>query len=221
MRLPIAREGAPFILPPAVLSAVLFAVGGMAVWFGLLFLLLALFCAFFFRDPERPVPAGEGIVVSPADGKVVRAGPLSPGEADAPEDARLVLSIFLSVMDIHVNRSPASGTIDQVVYRPGRFLPAFRPSASVENERNEVRLRTAGGFLSFRQIAGVLARRVVFRPREGDRVERGQRVGLIRFGSRMDLFLRVGYGLSVEVGDRVRAGETIVARKIQEPGTGP
>ena len=178
--------------------------GGPA-W-GTPFWLLAAFCLYFFRDPERHVPAGN-LVVSPADGKVVDV-------RESEFDGRRVwkISIFLSVFDVHVNRAPLAGTIRNVRYQPGRFLMAFRPEASVENEQNTVTIEGDGLTVVFKQIAGTIARRIVFRKQLGDRVERGERVGLIKFGSRVDVFLPIETPPAVVVGDRVSGGSSILAR---------
>jgi phosphatidylserine decarboxylase len=167
---------------------------------------LAAFVLYFFRDPERVIPAGEG-VVSPADGRVVD---LRQIELDGQPYWKI--SIFLNIFNVHVNRAPVGGTIREQVYSPGRFLVASRPEASVQNEQNTVTIESAGETVVFKQIAGAVARRIVFRKKVGDHVERGERVGLIKFGSRVDLFLPLSLTPQISVGDRVSAGSSWIAR---------
>lgn len=179
-------------------------------WFALPLVALALFVMYFFRDPERQVPADPTpVAVSPADGRVVDI-------RDVEHEGRPFrrISIFLNVFDVHVNRSPVGGVIRAVQYSPGRFLIASRPEASTENERNTVTVEGPEGTVVFKQIAGILARRIVFWKRPGDEVSRGERVGLIKFGSRVDVFLEPGWELAVAVGDRVHGGSTVLARRL-------
>jgi phosphatidylserine decarboxylase len=187
-------------------------VAGMLVgWFArpawaLVPFLLASFFLWFFRDPERVIPETAGAVVSPADGKVTDVSWVTnAGEKQAR------ISIFLSVFDVHVNRSPIAGIVRDVRYRKGKFLNAMNAASAEENEQNVVRVEGDGQVVIFKQIAGLLARRIVFHPRVGDRVERGQRVGLIKFGSRTDVLLNSAASLQVKVGDRVRGGASILA----------
>ncbi len=180
-------------------------------WFAAPLVAAALFTLYFFRDPEREVPAGPGLVVSPADGRVVDVRPV---EHEGRPSTRV--SIFLSPLDVHVNRSPCEGRIREVHYSPGRFHAAWRQEASVENERNTVSLETPGGEVIFKQIAGVLARRVVFWKKPGETVARGERVGLMKFGSRVDVLLGPDWELAVEPGQRVRGGTSILARRQQK-----
>jgi phosphatidylserine decarboxylase len=163
------------------------------------------FFAFFFRDPDRVAPAGDDVVVSPADGRVMIAGP-SDGRW-APEGDWLQVTIFLSPMDVHINRTPVAGRVTRRAYKPGRFLPAYREDAS-ENELNELWIESRGRTVIVRQIVGVLARRVVCRVEVGDELAAGQRIGLMKFGSRMDVFLPADSELQVQVGQRVVGGET-------------
>ena len=167
------------------------------------------FLLFFFRDPDRPVTAQSADVLSPADGRVVVAGPADA--ESSPEGSWLQVSIFLSPMDVHVNRIPVSGRITRVEYRPGRFLPAYRPEAAADNERTEVWLDHDGQTIVFRQVVGILARRIVCRVQPGARVEAGARFGVMKFGSRMDVFLPPDATLRVSAGDRVLAEVTVLA----------
>ncbi len=202
----IAPEGLPFIAI-AVGIAVL---GAYFSWraFAVLFL-LAIFVTAFFRDPFREIPQGEGLVVSPADGKVVMIVPTPIGHA-AGEGA-IQISIFLSVFDVHINRAPIAGKITDVVYNKGEFLPAFDDKASLRNEQNRAFIDGPDGRVGFTQIAGLIARRIVFRKKAGDMVARGEQVGLIRFGSRTDIFLPKASTLMIKVGDRVSGGSSVIA----------
>ena len=171
--------------------------------------LLTLFTVFFFRDPDRSVEAKQGIIVSPADGKVVAVKPI--GEHEFIGGPAVRISIFLSVFDVHVNRNPASGKVDYVKYNKGKFLAAFNEKASMENEQTEIGLTSANGQkVIFKQIAGVIARRIVCRLTEGQTIGVGDRMGLIRFGSRADVILPADSEIRVSVGDRVAAGSTIL-----------
>jgi phosphatidylserine decarboxylase len=210
LRPPLAPEGWPFVLPAAVAGILLLIPGWPWAAAGLLFLVFAGFCTVFFRDPERRVPSGPGLVVSPADGRVLHAGPASPLH-EAPEGLTQTVSIFMGLLDVHVNRAPASGRIESVSHRPGRFLAAWREEASRGNERNDVLMAGGEGRIAFRQVAGLVARRIVFRRSPGESVDRGERVGMIRFGSRVDVFLPPGWSVRVAPGQRVRAGETVLA----------
>jgi len=204
----IDRAGFPFVAG-ALIPALGLGASGMWMW-ALPFVLLAVGLALFFRDPDRAVPASTGLVVSPADGRVMVAG--APPTGAAPAGQWIQLSIFLSPLDVHVNRIPVSGTVTRVDYTPGSFRAAYRPEATTENERNEVWIDASTCTVVFRQITGVLVRRVVCRVRPGDAVRAGDRMGVMKFGSRIDLFLPVGTPLLVGVGDRVRAGETVLAQ---------
>lgn len=172
--------------------------------------LLAIFFLWFFRDPSRSVPSGLGIVVSPGDGHVTETAKIA-----TPEGPRQRISIFLSVFDVHVNRSPIGGVISHVHYQKGEFLNAMNPASAERNEQNSVTVRGQGadlGFeITFKQIAGLIARRIVFRFTEGQVVERGQRVGLIKFGSRVDVLLPAAAVLRVKVGERVKGGASVLA----------
>jgi phosphatidylserine decarboxylase len=206
----IDRAGLPFILGSLFPAAALVALRQPA-W-ALPLVSLSGFFAFFFRDPDRNVPDDPTVVVSPADGRVMHAGAADPEVA--PEGDWAQISIFLSPLDVHVNRTPVSGRILQVDYRPGRFLPAYRGEAAVENERSEIWIDHAGRTVVCRQVVGLLARRVVCRLVPGMDVRQGQRLGIMKFGSRMDVFLPSDSVFEVDVGDTVRGGETIVSRLI-------
>lgn len=170
-------------------------------------ILLALFFLWFFRDPSRSIPQGEGVIVSPADGKVTEVLRVATPQGEVQR-----LSIFLSVFNVHVNRSPVTGTLSEVVYKKGLYLNAMNPASAEKNEQNKaVVLADEGYTVAFTQIAGLLARRIVFRPKPGDRLERGQRVGLIKFGSRVDVLVPGRAEVKVVKGDRVKGGSTILA----------
>jgi len=176
-------------------------------------LLLAVFFFWFFRDPDRVIPDAAGWLVSPADGKVTAIGPVISNGVP-----RLRISIFLSVFDVHVNRSPISGIIREVRYQKGKFVNAMNAASAEQNEQNVVTVEGEGQNVVFKQIAGLLARRIVFTKRVGDRVERGERVGLIKFGSRVDVFLDPSAVVEVKVGDRVKGGSSVLASmNIERP----
>jgi phosphatidylserine decarboxylase len=202
----IDRAGWPFIL------GALIAAGGMWWWQGRLwampFILLAGFFVFFFRDPERTIPTEPNHVVSPADGRVMHVGDPGPG---APPGEWQRITIFLSPLDVHVNRIPVEGRVARVEYHPGKFLPAYREDAGLLNEWTEVWIDRAGMSVVVRQIVGILARRIVCRVKPGDQVSRGERFGIMKFGSRIDLFLPLSARVRVKVGDPVVGGETPVA----------
>lgn len=182
------------------------AESGTLWWIGVLLMLAAAFCAFFFRDPTRRLPDEEDVLVAPADGRVTDVA-LDKGD---PGGKRV--SIFLSLFDVHINRSPTAGQVVAVRYRDGDFKAAFRRDAAERNERNELELTTARGTIRIRQIAGVVARRIVCRARVGDRLGVGERFGLIRFGSRTDLLLPPGVSIRVRRGDHVRGGATVIGK---------
>jgi len=215
---PIHREGYPFIGGFALLSLVLFLVWSPLGWIGTV---MTLWCAYFFRDPERVTPARDGIVVSPADGRVsqiVNASP--PPELGLGNKVLTRVSIFMSVFDCHVNRSPASGRIERIAYHAGTFLNADLDKASENNERNSLIIVTAGGArIVVVQIAGLIARRIVSFVREGVAIGAGERFGLIRFGSRLDIYLPDGVRPMVAEGQTAIAGETVLA-DLRAPDSG-
>ncbi|MGA9997198.1 MAG: phosphatidylserine decarboxylase family protein [Pyrinomonadaceae bacterium] len=202
----MAREGLPYIIVPALLALILFLMGLWPV--ALLFLLIAAFMAYFFRDPQRVVPTGENIIVSPADGRVTRIARLDPADQQSPT----VVSIFLSPLDVHINRAPVAGTISDMTYTSGKFMMATREEASLVNEQNAVTIRGAGVTIVCKQIAGILARRIVCWKRAGDSLELGERFGLIKFSSRTDLVLPPEVRVEVSEGARVRGGVSIIGR---------
>jgi phosphatidylserine decarboxylase len=205
----IAREGWPYVLTLIGAGGLLIALrlptaGGVLVALGL-------FTACFFRDPERAIPPDEGLVVSPADGRVVKVVPAPEEHPLGPGTTQI--SIFLSIFNVHINRAPIGGRIEKVEYHAGEFLPAFDDRASLRNEQNAVTLKDGETRVLFKQIAGLIARRIVFRKRPEDSVVRGERVGLIKFGSRVDVFLPRGIGVAVKVGDRVQGGSSVIGRR--------
>ena len=202
----MAREGLPYILIPLVLAAGLFVVGYWPV--ALIFLFLAGFMAFFFRDPRRTAPTEAGVIVAPADGRITRINALSSEEENSP----IVISIFLSPLDVHINRSPIAGTITSVTYTQGKFLMATKETASLVNEQNALTIRGEVMTVVCKQIAGILARRIVCWKRAGDTVALGERFGLIKFSSRTDLILPPQVKIEVSEGMRVRGGATILGR---------
>ena len=209
----IDRAGLPFIAAALLPALGLWALDWPAA--GTLLAAVGALFAFFFRDPERTPPADAGAVVAPADGRVVHAGVPQPGVA--PEGRWQQISVFLSPLDVHVNRVPVSGRVVDVRYRPGRFLPAYAAGAAAENERSEIWIDHDGQPIVCRQVVGVLARRVVCRVAPGTEVALGQRFGVMKFGSRMDLFVPVSAAVTAAPGDAVRGGETVVATLAAPP----
>lgn len=199
--------GYPFIGVSVVLAVLAGAL--VTPWLAAPFLLLAGFFLFFFRDPERRVASADNDVVSPADGRVLVAGPAVPGAAPSGEWQQI--SIFLSPMNVHVNRVPVSGRVTKVSYVPGKYLPAYAHDAATANERSEIWIDHGGQPIVARQIVGMLARRVVCRLTEGTDVKAGDRYGVMKFGSRMDIFLPMSAEITVQVGTVVRAAETVIA----------
>ncbi len=193
-----------FLIPLLLIAIALFAVG--APWAALLPLLLAVFVSYFFRNPARSIPEGARLVVSPADGKIVKVA----GAGEGPED-QCQVSIFLNIFDVHVNRAPIEGELEKLTYRRGRFKVASKDEASRVNEQNILTIRGPGATLVMKQIAGLIARRVVCWKKAGQKMRRGEVIGLIRFGSRVDLLLPKDANVLVHVGDRVRGGSSVIA----------
>lgn len=204
----MAREGLPYILIPLLLAIIPLVFGYWPV--ALVLLALAAFMAFFFRDPKRTPPTGTGVIVSPADGRVTRVRSLMPNDSDSPT----VISIFLSPLDVHINRSPIAGTISDVTYTQGKFLMATKEDSSLVNEQNALTIRGEEITVVCKQIAGVLARRIICWKRAGDDVALGERIGLIKFSSRTDLILPPNVQIEVTEGMRVRGGATIIGRVV-------
>jgi phosphatidylserine decarboxylase len=204
--IPVAAEGWPFILPLAAVTALLFVFGWKNV--GYVFLVLTLFVLFFFRDPERAVPEEKGVVVSPADGRVIVVKDVY--EPDYLKQDVKQISIFLSVFNVHVNRVPSAGTVEVVKYNPGKFLVASVDKASTDNEQTAVVISDGKNKILVKQIAGLIARRIVCYAKAGDAVKVGERYGLIRFGSRVDLFLPRTAEVRVKVGDRVKGARDVM-----------
>ncbi len=206
---PITPEGYPFIGVFVLVTLVLFWLWTPLGWLGVV---LTLWCVYFFRDPPRVTPVREGLVVTPADGRVsqVTTAPPPPelglGETPLPR-----ISIFMSVFDCHINRSPVAGRVEKIVYQPGKFLNADLDKASADNERNSLVIATGAGRIAVVQIAGLVARRIVCFVREGQPVGAGERFGMIRFGSRLDVYLPEGTTALVAVGQTSLAGETVLA----------
>jgi phosphatidylserine decarboxylase len=204
--IPIAAEGWPFIIPLSIVTGLLFAFGWKNT--ALVSLVLTLFVLFFFRDPERTIPEGKGLVVSPADGKVIVI-------KDIYEPAYLKqevkqISIFLSVFNVHVNRAPIGGAIEVVKYNPGKFHVASVDKASLDNEQTSMVIAAGKDKILVKQIAGLIARRIVCYARPGDTIKTGERYGLIRFGSRVDIFLPKTAEIRVKLGDRVRGAQDVI-----------
>jgi phosphatidylserine decarboxylase len=210
---PPHRAGFPFLAGGLVAMLAGLLLWQPLAWLGLLFVL---FCLYFFRDPERVAPARAGVILAPADGRIVvldQAPP--PAELDLGNTPRWRVGIFLSVLDVHINRVPAAGTVTRIAYRHGKFLDASLDKASDENERNAMAIRLpTGSVIAVVQIAGLIARRIVCEVAEGDALAAGARYGLIRFGSRTDLYLPEGVEPLVAIGQRMVGGETVIA----EPG---
>lgn len=210
----MVKEGYYFGLPLLVLGGVAY----FAQWpvAAVVLVCLALFTFSFFRDPERVIPNEPGAVVSPADGRIV----VVTDEEHAGKPGKRI-SIFLAVWNVHVNRSPAEGIITNLQYKPGKFLAAMREQASLENEQNVFTLSTDAGEIVFKQIAGLIARRVVSWKKAGDRVARGERIGLVRFGSRADVWVPRDAEILVKLGDNVKGGSSVLAMWPQKKSTGP
>ena len=214
---PINRAGWPFIVAAFVIAVVLGFLWAPLFWLGFL---ATAFCVYFFRDPPRVTPTREGLIVSPADGRLEMIGQAPPPpELEMGDEPLTRVSVFLNVFDVHVNRVPLGGVVEGLSYRPGKFLNAALDKASEENERMSVKLESEDGRqIAFVQIAGLIARRIKCNLKLGNRVETGQVFGLIRFGSRMDVYLPQGVQPLVALGQRMVAGETVIADlQTQEP----
>lgn len=210
-RIPLAREGYPFILASIFVTIITWLVGlQMVSWF---FLALTIFIVSFFRDPERAIPSGDDSIVSPADGRIIKIeqGRVGDRFKICPQDA-IKISIFMNVFNVHVNRVPASGKVLGVFYNPGKFFSADKDKASLENEQNALLIEAGNGKkFVVNQIAGLIARRIVCYAKQGDLLEKGKRFGMIRFGSRLDVYLPVDCNINVKIGDKVKAGNSILA----------
>ena len=204
--IPVASEGWPFIIPLVIVTVLLFAFGWKSTAF--VSLVLTLFVLFFFRDPERTVPEGKGMVVSPADGKVIVIKDIFE-PAYLKQEVKQI-SIFLSVFNVHVNRAPIGGAIEVVKYNPGKFHVASVDKASLDNEQTSMVIAAGKDKILVKQIAGLIARRIVCYARPGDTIKTGERYGLIRFGSRVDLFLPKTAEIRVKLGDRVRGAQDVI-----------
>ena len=205
MRIPVAKEGYIFVVPLLALTITTYAFS--IYWVAVFFGLTSLFVTWFFRDPERSIPNEPNVVVSPADGKIteiiIEKNPLN-------DEICKRVTIFLSVFDVHINRLPIGGKIEDIRYNPGKFLAAFNPKASMDNEQNIVLINNGKVNILVKQIAGLIARRIVCWPKKGDLCRPGQRYGLIRFGSRVDILLPENTKLSIACGDRVSGGRSII-----------
>jgi phosphatidylserine decarboxylase len=203
----LAPEGFPFI---AFFAALSFAAAFFSVWLAIVPLLLTFFMLYFFRDPDRVVPAEKDLFVAPADGKIILVRDVTESKY-LNTDTRQV-SIFMSPANVHVNRAPCDGRVKKVVHNEGRYFAAYTDEAAMKNENIEMVMETEYGDLLVRQVAGFIARRAVCRKKEGDVLKRGERYGMIKFSSRVDLYLPKNVEIRVKVGDKTNAGETIVAQ---------
>lgn len=201
----IAKEGFPFVLGSLAvfLALVIFPVK-LLIFLSLVF---GVFCLYFFRDPERSIPPFDDIMVSPADGKIVEVEPI-----EYEGDVYTKVSIFMNVFNVHVNRMPVGGTIKSVVHKPGKFMAADKPEASYENEQNIITVSTQYGDVTVKQVAGLIARRTVCNAKEGDTLPIGERFGLIKFSSRVEVFIPKGFDILIQNGNIVKAGETVLAK---------
>jgi phosphatidylserine decarboxylase len=204
----MTKEGFLFPIPFFILAGVSFYLFNRFIIFSFAYLstflfFLALLIMLFFRDPDRSVPEGDGLILSPADGKIIKCDI----DADRP-----TISIFLSIFNVHVTRSPVTGSVKSVEFHKGKFLTAFKDAAQKENQRNEIELETESGIVKLHQVTGAIARRTIFRPEPGQMIVAGERVGLIRFGSRVDMELPIGSSLDVRRGQRVVGGKTILGK---------
>jgi phosphatidylserine decarboxylase len=213
---PIRREGFPFIAGFFILALILGWIWGPLFWVGLV---LTLWCAYFFRDPPRVTPTGASLVISPADGKIAFVGAsVPPSELGLGIGQMVRVSVFMNVFDCHVNRAPVAGTVAKIAYKPGKFVNADLDKASEDNERNGLVIESANGKVGVVQIAGFVARRIVCWTKEGDTVAPGERFGMIRFGSRLDVYMPAAARVLASVGQTAIAGETVIARFGGEDG---
>ncbi len=209
----MAKEGLSFILPVFGFSLILFllfvSLGSIVALIGaIIFFIFGMFFLFFFRDPERKMPEGNNLILAPADGKVILIKPFD--NLEFMNRGGTLVSVFMSLFDVHVNRVPISGVVKYFKYNPGKFLPAFKDKASSENEQMELGLENEHGMVVLKQIAGIIARRIVCNLKQGDLVKAGDRFGMIKFGSRLDLFLPENVQIKIQLNHKVRAGETII-----------
>ncbi|WP_165220827.1 phosphatidylserine decarboxylase [Affinirhizobium pseudoryzae] len=206
---PIHKEGYIFVIAFFVASLVLGLIAKPLFWVGLV---LTLWCAYFFRDPERVVPQDDDLIISPADGRVSSVQMVvPPAELELGAEPLLRISVFMNVFDCHVNRAPARGRVSKIVYRPGQFVNAELDKASTDNERNGLVIETKHGRLGVVQIAGLVARRILCFVHENEPLDAGERFGLIRFGSRLDIYVPAGGEPRVSLGQRCICGETVIA----------
>jgi len=205
--IPVAAEGCPFIVPLTIVTVLLFALGWRNT--GIVALVLTLFVLFFFRDPERTIPEGKDVVVSPADGRVIVIKDIY--EPDYLKQDVKQISIFLSVFNVHVNRSPVEGVVESVRYNPGKFHVASVDKASLDNEQTGMVIANGKRRILVKQIAGLIARRIVCYAKPGNAIKTGERYGLIRFGSRVDIFLPKDAELKVKLGDRIKGARDVIA----------
>ena len=209
----MAKEGIRLVVPVFIFSLVLFL---LFVLFGnitilvcaIIFFIFGLFLLFFFRDPERKAPEGQNLILAPADGKVILIKPFD--NLEFVSGGGTLVSVFMSFFNVHVNRVPISGVVKYFRYNSGKFFPAFKDKASLENEQTELGLETEHGKVVLRQIAGIMARRIVCKLKQGDSVKAGVRFGMIKFGSRLDLFLPENVQIKVGLNQKVKAGETVI-----------
>lgn len=209
----MAKEGSGILVFSLILTIIFFLLSVLtrskiASGFTVIFLVITLFIVFFFRDPERKIPQGEGVILSAADGRIVEIAPFS--ENRFLNSGGTKVSIFLSLWDVHINRNPISGIVKYAKYIPGGFNAAYKEKASSDNEQNELGLENDQVKLILKQIAGTIARRIVCRIKEGDQVKIGERFGMIKFGSRAELFLPEKVKISVKINQKVKAGETVI-----------
>ena len=207
--LKIAHDGYPFIIILAIITVLVYAFG--KPWIAVLFLIITLFMVLFFRDPERTTPGGKGVFVSPADGRVIVIKDVY--EKDYLKSDSKEISIFMSIFDVHVNRAPCDGIVNLVQHFPGQFLAAHKDAASIKNENTVMVLGANDGRILVRQVAGLLARRIVCKVKAGDVLRRGERYGMIKFGSRLDVYLPKDTEIKVNLGEKVKAGETVIGIK--------